>query len=199
MCDYSNSNVFLYSLSLEGDFWFVGLTNKRNDPKLDEFGRKWLKSHPEKGDDYHSLQEIFIEEGEIAKSYVDEEVKRLMVEYGTRKVRGGSYSKFIFTKRDVYVLNREIWIMKRCCLRCGGKSHWAGKCCETLDVDGHSIGSAFYSKAFKDVPTKFRLSRRGMEGKRDIGTRTIKVRCPIFPAGQCNLCGVVGHWRSECC
>jgi predicted GIY-YIG superfamily endonuclease len=162
----------LYTLLLEGDHYYVGITTnleKRWEAHASGKGASWTALH----------KPVEIIHSEDLESEFDEDraVKILMHKHGIDKVRGGSYSNPELTPAQVKMLRREITMSTGACILCGEMGHMAKKCptkqvsCERCGRQGHRK-SKCYAKS----------TATGEE----------------IAADQCFRCGRDGHLAAAC-
>ena len=144
-----NNDTYLYTLDLSGGFWYVG-TTKNPARRLDEHrrgkGATWTKAHRPVGFSSKYPMKV-LSTAEHSKDHdtrlqEDAQVKKVMLEQGIDKVRGGSYSRKIISRQDLKVLCKELFHANNGCLRCGRKSHWSKNCRATTDVCGNPLTAA---------------------------------------------------------
>ena len=144
-----NDDTYLYTLDLSGGFWYVG-TTKNPARRLDEHrrgkGATWTKAHRPVGFSSKYPMKV-LSTAEHSKDHdtrlqEDAQVKKVMLEQGIDKVRGGSYSRKIISRQDLKVLCKELFHANNGCLRCGRKSHWAKNCRATTDVCGNPLAAS---------------------------------------------------------
>ena len=144
-----NNDTYLYTLDLSGGFWYVG-TTKNPARRLDEHrrgkGATWTKAHRPVGFSSKYPMKV-LSTAEHSKDHdtrlqEDAQVKKVMLEQGIDKVRGGSYSRKIISRQDLKVLCKELFHANNGCLRCGRKSHWSKNCRATTDVCGNPLAAA---------------------------------------------------------
>ena len=151
--------IFLYTLRLEKQRYYVGTTN---DPRrrLAEHrkgqGAEWTMHYAPIGfSKEYPLQKLIGSE-ENARLKEDAHVKRVMLEHGIDLVRGGSYSSPNLARCDVHALCKELFHAKNGCLRCGRQSHWANDCYAKTDIMGNAIENDINKVSMKSAPHKKR-------------------------------------------
>ncbi len=112
-----DNQKLLYVLKLEHNKYYVGITNDLQE-SLNEhergIGCEWTIKHK-----YIDL-EYFVS----VKTNVDEEVKKLIKQYGIDNARGGSYSDTILTDKQKAEITGD-----KFCVRCGRLGHDKIQCC----------------------------------------------------------------------
>ena len=195
-----NKKCYVYTVQLRDDFWYVGTTvdpTSRLDAHRSGKGSEWTRQHPPLEGCSYSLKEVKGDNGQ-ARLDEDSEVKRLMMEHGIEKVRGGSYSTTILSRSDVKALSKELRHASGGCLRCGHKSHWATSCYAGKDVAGNDISDDerddqkpfksstqyFNGKTFNQSPVKYnQVNRKTSDDSKE---------------ESCHRCGRTGHWVKDC-
>lgn len=73
--------------------------------------------------------------------YEDMQVKKVMMQKGIDKVRGGSYTTRDLLPSARHMLLTEIFHANNACLRCGRTNHWVNNCFANTNVFGEHINS----------------------------------------------------------
>lgn len=188
--------LFLYTLRLQDDCWYVGTTAApptRLQAHIGGQGAEWTRVHPVLNG-FHSLK--LLDTGNDANTMADArlqedlQVKRLMHVHGLSRVRGGSYSRVHLSRDDVKALSKELWHANGGCLRCGRASHWKSDCFAVRDVAGHVIRDD--ATRSRHVGGRGQGAGRGAgrdrAGRSRAGTRNGGVGAPS-PALGCQCCG----------
>jgi predicted GIY-YIG superfamily endonuclease len=115
--------MIIYVLKLEDGKFYIGKTKNLDSRIKDHFdgiGCLWTKK-------YKPLEivETFEE-----KDKFDEDIttKKYMMKYGTKNVRGGSYTQIIIPKEIKRMLIKEFCSATDRCYKCKKKGHYANDC-----------------------------------------------------------------------
>ena len=132
-------NLFLYTLLLESDKYYVGTTDNVWNRLISHSagnGASWVTK-------YKIVNVISVTSN---KTRLDEdmEVKRLMIQHGIDNVRGGTYSQIVLPVDVKKVLQREISHANGLCVICNQSGHFANSCpnkmkCERCGRNNHTI------------------------------------------------------------
>jgi len=134
--------MFLYTLKLQDDCWYVGTTEnppRRLKEHRDGNGAEWTREHIPIGFSTKYPLRRIEDKDHVCRLEEDKHVKLIMLEMGINTVRGGSYTRKVLTRSDVKSLSKEIFHATGGCLRCGRLSHWASDCYASIDVVGNDI------------------------------------------------------------
>lgn len=122
----------IYILRLANNKWYIGKSinvQKRYQEHLNG-SVSWTRKY----------RPIEIENTIDSDSPFDEDkyTKEYMSKYGINNVRGGSYCSINLDDEQMELLQREIWMAKNLCLRCG-RNHFIKDCYAKYDVDGYKL------------------------------------------------------------
>lgn len=124
----------IYILALEDKKYYVGQTNNpqlRIEQHHEGSGACWtIKYKPIK------ILQIRPSTGPFDENNT---TKELMIKYGIDQVRGGSYCTEHIDKTEKELLQKELWGVANCCIRCGKKDHYISECRKRVDVNGNKI------------------------------------------------------------
>jgi hypothetical protein len=119
------------------DKWYVGETNDLLERLWNHFntanGAAWVKTH--------GLDLFFrprTPKGGSLREWEDRETLHIMVEYGVRNTRGGSYSAPDMSQTTFAEAARRCAQVKDLCKRCGRADHAYGAC--TFDTYAAFVG-----------------------------------------------------------
>lgn len=139
----------IYVLNLENGKYYVGKSQnvqKRFQQHLKGYASVWTKQ-------YKPINII-----EVVKncSDFDEDkyVKIYMSLYGIDNVRGGSYLLPELDINTKQFLQKELWLAKNLCLRCGRNNHFVKQCYFTTNVYGENIEEPATNKTNDGYKTK---------------------------------------------
>lgn len=141
---------YIYVLSLEDDFYYVGKTK--------DLAKRFLKHKHGEGARWTALHKpiSIIATYESEHDY-DEEIKTLewMDEKGIDKVRGGGYSNVVITEEEVEYIKKKISAMKNRCFICHQTGHYANVCpTRTKNATNNDILEIL---SFKDLQEKRKM------------------------------------------
>lgn len=112
-----------YVLLLEGDNYYVGVTDNLN--------RRLVEHKSEKGSAWTKLYKYVkvVEVGEITSEFEEDlQVKKYMKKYGIDHVRGGTYSTIFLEDNCKEFLQKEFNHASNNCLQCGKCDHYVKDC-----------------------------------------------------------------------
>jgi predicted GIY-YIG superfamily endonuclease len=176
----------LYVLKLQEDKYYVGISidiKKRMKEHESRLGRgsEWTRKYPIVEKLYHRPLINEFEE--------DQEVKKLMAEYGIDNVRGGTYSMINIRPEQYNLLQREIWHAKGLCTTCGSSNHFSKNC--------RKINKTY--KRRKNIPHT--LSPCSQCGSSNHHASKCLSRAPVRANGDkispCARCGSMNHKESK--
>ena len=112
--------MFLYTLELEGNLFYVGTTNSppaRLVEHREGRGAEWTRQHPPICfSKVYKLRKLDCEDS-AARLQEDAQVKMIMLAKGIHAVRGGSYSRPDLTRDDIKALCKELYHANNGCSR----------------------------------------------------------------------------------
>jgi hypothetical protein len=163
---------FIYVLILQDNKYYVGQTNNstmRIEQHCEGNGSVWTKKY--KPIDVMSIK--------ASNGPFDENntTKMLMIKYGIDNVRGGSYCTEFLDKNQKDLLQKELWGVDNCCIRCGYKDHFINMCNKRVDINGNKI-------ILKSQVKKDKVKKNINKSK-----NSIKI---------CKLCGRNTHYTKNC-
>ena len=191
--------LFLYTLELEGGFYYVGTTN--NPPvRLTEHregaGAEWTRIHPPLCfSKTYKLKKLECSDEE-ARLQEDAHVKAVMLAKGIEAVRGGSYSRQTLTHDDVKALCKELFHATNGCLRCGRQSHWAKDCFAKTDVVGNTIEDESPPPSMPAASPQQRSAARGSSSFASSPSKRSRKASTAFEG--CRRCGRANHTHERC-
>jgi hypothetical protein len=173
--------MFVYTLKLEDSCYYVGTTKhpaRRLKQHRQGLGCEWTQEHEPLGfSKEYPLVKVDDPDENFSRLQEDLQTKRVMLEKGIDRVRGGSYARAELSRADVLALAKELYHAKNACLRCGRPGHWATACFAVRDVGGNAIEHECAHKRPK-------RQRDTSDSESD--------------DDACFRCGRSGHWASEC-
>jgi hypothetical protein len=173
----------IYALRLEKDKYYVGKTN-RPELRLEEHaqleGASWTKLYP-------PLDLLYIKE---STSDLDEDlhVKQLMITYGIKNVRGGSYAQIDLTDAQIDLLIKEICSAKNLCFKCASSTHFATDCTKKKKPKKRM--------SYDKTAVCSRCGRKG-HTKSHCFTK-VKVDGKPIKVSHCSYCYSTKHKKNEC-
>lgn len=111
--DSENRHWWLYVLKLEGDKYYVGITSKTPEHRMQQHingfaGARWTKKY--KPVELFYKKDLGATTPEEAKSYENKVTRKYMNEYGFNNVRGGDLSfSGNFVKRFGWYIDENSW------------------------------------------------------------------------------------------
>ena len=133
--DVNNSKSTLYALILAEGMYYCGVTDNLDRRLLQHKngeGAEWTKK-------YHFVDLHYTKPLEHPLDE-DNEVKKLMSQYGIDKVRGGSYSNIELTHEQLRTLRRELTHANGECFTCFKIGHYSRDCPEIKEQNSHQTG-----------------------------------------------------------
>lgn len=177
----------IYILALEDNKYYVGQTNNpqlRIEQHCDGSGACWtVKYKPIK------ILQIKPSTGPFDENNT---TKELMIKYGIDQVRGGSYCTEYIDEKEKELLQKELWGVDNCCIRCGKKNHYISECRKRVDVNGNKILTKSIAppvKRTKNVSNTTNVSNTS--NTYNIPTNTVKQKV-------CKSCGRNNHKTKDC-
>lgn len=153
----------VYILRLEGGKYYIGKSDnvkKRFAEHVCGNGSSWTRKYKPVNIEKIIPNASPFEEDKVTKEY--------MAKYGIEKVRGGSYVSDELSASQKKTLQKEIWMAKDLCTRCGRKGHFIRDCYASSDVSGkYLIGSdtdsdsEYDSDSDSEDDTCYRCGRQG--------------------------------------
>lgn len=113
----------IYILRLVSNKWYVGKTdniNKRYRDHVNGRGAVWTRKYKPVCLSATVQNASAFDEDKVTKEY--------MAKYGIENVRGGSYISEVLDPEQIVLLQREIWMAKNQCMRCGSSEHFVKEC-----------------------------------------------------------------------
>ena len=185
--------MFLYTLELEGNLFYVGTTNSppaRLVEHREGRGAEWTRQHPPICfSKVYKLRKLDCEDS-AARLQEDAQVKMIMLAKGIHAVRGGSYSRPDLTRDDIKALCKELYHANNGCLRCGHQSHWARDCYAKTDVVGNRIDD-------DDAPSPSTRLNVSTAPHRRLALPVSSPRKSSRTTG-CSRCGRSNHTQENC-
>ena len=136
--------MYVYTLRLEGDKFYVGLTRNpvaRLAQHRNGTGSRWTSKYKPQG--FSGLRQA-PDDPRRARLEEDMQTKYMMMVHGIQRVRGGTYSKIYLNNEEVGSIRRELWHATGACVGCGSTSHWVRDCPDASgrgDVDKDDAGT----------------------------------------------------------
>src|SRR3990170_8837053 len=145
--------MYVYILELENQKYYVGQTNNpqvRIEQHQHGEGSTWTLKH----------KPIKVLSVVQSTSPFDENntTKMMMIQYGIDSVRGGSYCTEYIDPIQKALLQKELWGVNNCCIRCGYPWHFISECRKKIDVNGNKI-------TLKSVKPKIKNVKKNENGK----------------------------------
>lgn len=189
--------MYLYTLKLKDNCWYVGTTTdlrSRFQQHLNGYGAEWTKKHKpiEISTKYPVMHLPYPHD--VCRLEEGKQVKRIMMDVGIEKVRGGSYLRSELSYMDVRCLAKEIYHAKNGCLRCGRRNHWASACFATSDVTGNIIIDDDEINGNPKISEDFRVRNLNSSGRND-SKRSVE---HYHARNGCLRCGRLNHQISAC-
>ena len=185
--------LFLYTLELEGGFFYVGTTNNPPVRLLEHregSAAEWTRIHPPLGfSKTYRLEKLECSDEE-ARLREDAHVKAVMLAKGIEAVRGGSYSRQRLTYDDVRALCKELFHATNGCLRCGRQNHWAKDCLAKTDVVGNIIED--------ETPPPFMPAASPLQRSVVRSSSLASKKRPRRAFDGCRRCGRANHTHERC-
>jgi len=197
---------YIYALILEDNKYYVGKTDNpelRIEQHHEGSGATWTIK-------YKPINILFIKK---SNSPFDENntTKELMIKYGINNVRGGSYCSEYIDNKEKELLQKELWGVDNCCIRCGYKDHYINQCRKRIDVNGNkiilkSIAKKIKKDKVKNVKdnvnnninnNKCKKCGRNNHKAKDCFATTKLTGSPILKK-VCKKCGRSNHKTKDC-
>lgn len=113
----------VYALRCECNKWYIGKTdciNRRYRDHVNGRGAVWTRKYKPLCLAATIQNASPFDEDKVTKEY--------MAKYGIDNVRGGSYIAEVLDPGQIVLLQREIWMAKNQCMRCGSSGHFVKEC-----------------------------------------------------------------------
>jgi predicted GIY-YIG superfamily endonuclease len=176
--------AYIYTLELENNKYYIGMTNNpeiRIGQHHEGTGASWtIKYKP------INILNIKPSSGAFDENNT---TKELMIKYGIDNVRGGTYCTEYIDKTQKELLQKELWSVANCCIRCGYKDHYINQCRKRIDANGQKI-------TLKSIVKKTPKPNTTCNITTNITTNIDNI-IPV-KSKNCKVCGRNNHKSKDC-